>query len=215
MKGTVLLSGGIDSAVTLKKAKDQIKDVNAIHFSYGQQTEEIEKRNSMKLAEQYDVHLEVVSLEDIFNNFKSGTMLDKNYDSNKTTDKHGQSVGYVHMRNLYFLTTAAAIMDQKTRDEEINLYIGAQKNDKEHYPDCRPKFLKNAQKAINQSTQKNQFKIKAPLIDKTKKQILKTAKNLEIPLKNTISCYNPIDNKPCGECPACKKRKQAIKEITK
>lgn len=132
MKGTVLLSGGLDSAVTLKKAKEDITDINAIHFSYGQQTEQIEKKNSKKLANRYEVDLKIVDTKKVFNNFKSGTMVNKKYNSNNITDKFNQSVGYVHMRNLSFLTIASAIMDSKHKEKEINIYIGAQKNDRNH-----------------------------------------------------------------------------------
>ncbi|UOO97400.1 7-cyano-7-deazaguanine synthase (plasmid) [Halococcus dombrowskii] len=95
----VLLSGGIDSAVCLKKASEEHDSVAAIHIDYGQQTEEIERANAEKQADDLGVSLYTSNYRAVFSEFAEGTIEDKEYDRERTTDDD-HSVGYVPQRNL-------------------------------------------------------------------------------------------------------------------
>ncbi|WGI17008.1 7-cyano-7-deazaguanine synthase [Methanonatronarchaeum sp. AMET-Sl] len=212
MIGFSLLSGGIDSAVVLAIAKEECDEVLAVHFDYGQATRDQELENSRYLAEHQDIELIESDVRQAFGYFCSGTMEKKRYNSDMESDEHGQSTGYVHMRNLLLLSIAGAIADSMYSNEEINLYIGAQIEDEELYPDCRPEFLKSTENALDKSTLRNNINIEAPLLDKTKAEIIELGNKLEVPLGNTISCYNLIDGKPCMECPACLEREKGFKE---
>ncbi|OUJ18658.1 7-cyano-7-deazaguanine synthase [Methanonatronarchaeum thermophilum] len=212
MIGVVLLSGGIDSAVSLALAKDQCEEVIGVHFDYGQSTHEEELDNSRELSDYFGIDLLELNVRQVFNNFCSGTMEQKDYGSDKASDSHGQSTGYVHMRNLLLLSTTGAIADSKYSNREIYLYIGAQLDDEELYPDCRLGFLQSTEEAIDQSTLRNNIKIKAPLIDKSKAEVIKLGDRLGVPFEKTISCYKLVDGTPCKECPACVEREKGFKE---
>ncbi|MFB6158673.1 MAG: 7-cyano-7-deazaguanine synthase [Candidatus Nanohalobium sp.] len=212
-KALVLLSGGIDSAVCLRKALQQHSEVEAIHFDYGQQTEHIERRNAQKQCREKDVELEIVDYRDVFSNFAEGTVRDKEYNSSNTVeDEH--SVGYVPQRNLHLLTSAAAKAEHHSETgEEIFLYIGVQSGDAGDYPDCRPEFMELAEKTINQATEQHEFNIETPLISRSKEEVLELGQELGVTWELTFSCYNDENENPCGECPACIEREEAFQKI--
>lgn len=214
MKAFVLLSGGIDSAVCLQKAVNEFEEVEAIHFDYGQQTEEIERENAENQCNELGVPLHVVDYRGVFEEFAEGTIRDIEYDHTSLSEDY-HSVGYVPQRNLHLLTSAAAKAEHETETgEDIGIYIGAQAGDGEDYPDCRPEFITAAEKAVNQSTDQHSIEIKAPLIGLTKEEILIEGKSLGVSWKDTFSCYNDQKGKTCGECPACIERKEAFEKVS-
>ena len=211
-KAFVLLSGGIDSAVCLEKAARTHDSLAAIHIDYGQQTENIERANAEKQADALDVPIYTCNYRAIFDEFAEGTIENKEYDRKHTTeDDH--SVGYVPQRNLHFLTTAAAIAEHNTESgEDITIYHGAQQNDEEDYPDCRPTFIEAAESAINRSTYQHTIRITTPIIDQSKPEVLRLGEQLGVNWELTFSCYNDVEGEPCGECPACIEREEAFEE---
>jgi 7-cyano-7-deazaguanine synthase len=211
-RGVVLLSGGIDSSVILDEAVNRHgpNGVRCVHYDYGQQTEHIEQENAFNLADHYDVQKpELISIPYL----SGGTTADKDYGEAGQEDEFGQSTGYVPMRNLTLLTTAAAYAESVWEDETIVLYHGAQGGDEADYPDCRTSFMRAAQRAIKESTNKNDFIVETPLINKAKTDVLEEADERGVPLEYTFSCYNDQDGQPCGECPACVERVEAFNEL--
>ncbi len=206
----VLLSGGIDSAVCLQQALADHEDIAAIHFDYGQQTEGIERRNAEQQAEAAGIPLHVVDYREVFGNFAAGTIRDRDYDADRTTEA-GHSVGYVPQRNLHFLVSAAALAEHETETgEEIVLYLGAQGGDAADYPDCRPEFVEAARTAVDRSTDQHEIRVETPLLDRSKAGVLQLGEELGVDWTLTFSCYNDDDGDPCGECPACLERSEAF-----
>lgn len=206
----VLLSGGVDSAVSLHEALNHHQHVEAIFFDYGQQTSKIERNNALEQTEEAGIPFHTSDYRRIFKQFAEGTVENRDYDHNQTLVE-GHSVGYVPQRNLHFLTTAAAIAEHNTpTSEEIVLYLGAQWGDRDAYPDCRPDFINSAQASLNESTDQHTIKVEAPLIDLSKTEVLERGEELGVNWELTFSCYNDSDGNPCGECPACVERKEAF-----
>lgn len=213
MKAFVLLSGGIDSAVCLQKALRDHEEVEAIHFNYGQQTEEIERANAQRQAERAGIPLHISDYRAVFGKFAEGTIENKEYDSESTTEE-GHSVGYVPQRNLHFLVTAAATAEHHTgTGHGIALYHGAQRSDAEDYPDCRPAFMEAAEKAVDRSTDQHEIRIETPIMDLSKEDVLHLGDELGVDWETTFSCYNDTEGEPCGACPACIERKEAFEEV--
>lgn len=208
----VLLSGGVDSAVCLQEALQTHQNVEAIHIDYGQQTSDIERKNASKQAREADIPLHECDYRNVFQLFAEGTVKDQTYDS-ETPVAEGHSVGYVPQRNLHFLTSAAAIAEHNTpTGEDIVLYHGAQRNDRDTYPDCRPEFIEAAQEAIDRSTDQHDIRIETPVQDLLKTGVLQRGEELGVNWQLTFSCYNDVDGRLCGECPACLERSNAFDE---
>ena len=110
---------------------------------------------------------------------------------------------------LLELATAFAISNNK---EEV--YYGAIKADVGDYPDTTPEFLEK----INELNKVNNYEyipVCAPFIDTDKKDVVKLALKLGVPIEKTWSCYVNNDGTPCGECFSCKSRIKAIEEAKK
>lgn len=216
----VLLSGGIDSSVCLALAAEAHDIVQPVHIHYGQQTQDVEafrascQRDHMVTVYEYTdiLSLEVIDCQGVFSHF-SGGVAEDGKDFSHLTEDDGRSSGYVPMRNLLFISMAAARADFKDHDY---VYHGAQGGDEADYPDCRPKFLKAAQKAVHHSLPEGESVIlKTPLIDKTKTEVVELADEKNVDFKFTYSCYSDtsvMDPDPCGECPACLERTEAFEK---
>jgi len=88
------------------------------------------------------------------------------------------------------------------------IVIGANKDDYDDYPDCRPEYIKAIQNVFRIACRRN-ISVWAPLIGMTKAEVVAEAVKLRVPLEKTISCYKPRDRTPCGTCNACLLRKRA------
>lgn len=80
-------------------------------------------------------------------------------------------------------------------------------DDEAVFPDCRMAFVQTFNNLLMMT--EIQIEVCAPYIDKKKWWIAGLARELGVPIEDTWSCYRN-GKEPCGECPACKKRIEAI-----
>ena len=214
MKAIVLLSGGLDSAVTFLIAKKEYNfSVIAVTFDYGQR-HRIEIENAKKIAKKYNAEKHII-LNLPLNQIGGSALTDFNIDVPEgKVDRNEIPVTYVPARNLIFLSYATAIAEV---NKISNIFIGVNFIDYSGYPDCRPEFIKSFENTINVGTKAGvegkKFKIFTPLIKMTKKDIILKGKELGLDFKLTHSCYNPDENgNPCGKCDSCILRIKGFKE---
>lgn len=121
-------------------------------------------------------------------------------------------ITYVPARNTIFLSYALAYAEVVGA---ADIFIGVNAVDYSGYPDCRPEFITAFEKLANLatatgSTKSSDFKICAPLIKMSKKEIIETGIKLGVDYSSTYSCYDPIiiDKKvlSCGKCDSCQLR---------
>ncbi|HEY9128651.1 MAG TPA: 7-cyano-7-deazaguanine synthase, partial [Sulfurovum sp.] len=121
----------------------------------------------------------------------------------------GVPVTYVPFRNGIFLSIATAIAEKHAAQA---LFIGVVEEDSSGYPDCRESYIEQMQKAINLGTKdETVLEIKMPLVALKKSQIVQKALELDVPLKDTWSCYKSEDM-ACGVCDSCRLRLKGFKE---
>ena len=99
MKSLVLISGGIDSALTYKLAQLVSNKTDGLHISYGQNTAEAEFRSAKRLCE----HNDAVLYHHTISGWQSECALMNNI-STTDSDKN-----YLPARNIIFLSLATAI----------------------------------------------------------------------------------------------------------
>ncbi|RMA97288.1 7-cyano-7-deazaguanine synthase QueC [Hydrogenothermus marinus] len=208
----VLLSGGMDSATLLWLAKKQFKEVYAISFDYGQK-HKVELDFAKQLAKIAGVKEHFIAEIPHLRNIKGNALTDKNIEV--PTEKYPEEapITTVPMRNLTFLSIAAAFCDVY---EIENIGIGIHSIDSP-YPDCRAEFASSAEAAINASSvmvekKKNRIKVYTPFLGKSKIDILKLGLELGVPYDKTYSCYKGTIP-PCGQCATCQQRKEAFKSV--
>jgi len=210
-KAVILLSGGLDSAVTLFLAKKEGCECHCLAFDYGQR-HKVELDRARRLARMAGADLEVFKLKFPW---KGSSLLDK-----RTALPTGRSISeikksvpstYVPARNTIFLGIAASFAEAIGATD---IFIGAHFEDSSGYPDCRAGYLKAFDKVIALGTKAASDKglrLRFPLIGKNKGQIIKLGHSLKVPFALTWSCYRG-GKKPCGSCDSCVLRAKGFKE---
>jgi len=99
-----------------------------------------------------------------------------------------------------------------------DIFIGVNALDYSGYPDCRPEYLAAFEKVANLGTRAGvesgrNYKIQAPLMQLTKKEIILKGKALGVDYSRTHSCYDPdSEGRACGRCDACQLRLKGFNE---
>lgn len=208
-KGIVLLSGGLDSLVSIAAASDFCKVELALTFDYSQRALKEEIEASSKIADFYGIEHKVVKLpflSEITNNALVDDCANLEF---KTLDENSAKAVWVPNRNGLFLNIAASFADAKKYDYII---IGANKEEAGTFPDNSEEFLLRADEFFKFSTMV-QPKILAPLKNLEKYEIINLAIEKSAPLEFLKSCYNSKEisgKKHCGKCESCKRLHNAI-----
>jgi 7-cyano-7-deazaguanine synthase len=209
MKAVVLASGGLDSTVAAALAKHEGHELFFLTVRYGQRHEiEVERALAVGRALGVSDHRIVrVDLRSI-----GGSALTSDIPVPKgrsTTDRAaGIPVTYVPARNSLFLSLAVGYAE--TIGARL-IYIGANVVDYSGYPDCRPEFLRAFETVAHLGTkagvEAQGIEICAPLLKKSKAEIVRLGMALQAPLHLTHSCYDPVsDGTACGRCDSCQIR---------
>jgi len=207
-KAVVLLSGGLDSTVTLADSLRNGNDTIALSFRYGQK--HLRELDSAKaVASHYNIKHMIVDVD--LSSFRS-SLTDRSKKIEKDRDNIGSGIPdtYVPARNMIMLSVAAGLCESV--DAEM-IYIGANVIDYSGYPDCRKEFFDSFEAMISKGTKAGvegrSIKIVAPILDMTKSEIIKYGKELNAPLHLTWSCYSGGE-RPCGHCDSCLLRKKGF-----
>lgn len=204
----LLLSGGIDSTTLLAKLTEENYHVIAISFYYSQK-HKIEIDYAKLNAEKYCVKKhQIIELDKVL--FNSSALVNPKVDIENYIDKDPpkkQVNAYVPFRNNLFISIALSLAESMNINE---IYLAFNNDDQYNFWDCTPEFIKkiNAISSLNTS-----IKVKAPFIDMSKTEVIKLAKQLNVNLENTITCYQPEENLECGVCLSCITKLKALKNV--
>ncbi len=213
-KAVVLLSGGLDSTVTLARAISERREVIPVSFRYGQRhSRELEAAKAVVKHFHLKNHV-IVDLD--LSAFRKSALTSKEVKVPKHQDvteiREGIPVTYVPARNIIFLSIAAGIAETEGAEE---IFIGANSIDYSGYPDCRPDFFDAFEEALRKGTKAGiegrPVKIMHPILRMTKAEIVRLGKELGAPLHLTWSCYEG-GAKACGKCDSCLLRLKGFQE---
>ncbi len=212
-KAVCLLSGGLDSSTCLAIARRQGFECYALSFDYGQR-HKIELEAARRLAQALGAKQHVVISFDL-RRF-GGSALTSDIEVPKAPAPGGGiPVTYVPARNTVFLSLALAWAEVLGASD---IFIGVNAIDYSGYPDCRPEYLDAFEKMANLATKAGveggaRLRIHAPLVNKTKADIVRLAVELGVDLSLTHSCYDPDpQGRPCGACDSCRLRRKGFAE---
>ena len=214
-KAVVLFSGGLDSTTTLKIALDEGFEPIPVTFFYNQRHKtEIEHAKDIIKFFNLKEHI-IINLD--FGGIKGSALTDADINVPKNRikiDRDDIPATYVPARNTIFLSYALAVAEV---NKASDIFIGANYIDYSGYPDCRPEYLASFEKTANLATKAGvtgeiSFKINAPLLKLTKKDIIIKAFEIGAPLELTHSCYDPIEGLACGVCDSCILRRRGFEE---
>ncbi|OGX26554.1 MAG: 7-cyano-7-deazaguanine synthase QueC [Omnitrophica WOR_2 bacterium RIFCSPHIGHO2_01_FULL_48_9] len=209
----ILLSGGLDSATVLFLAKAKGFKTYALIFDYGQRHRK-EILRAKKLAQLSGSESRVVKIS---LPWAGSALLDKKMrlPQNRKIIPREIPATYVPARNIIFLSLAASYAEVVGARA---IFIGANAIDYSGYPDCRPAFFKAYQKVMHKGmkagVEGKTIKIFAPLLYKTKEQIIRLGLKLKVPYELTWSCYAG-GARPCGKCDSCLLREKGFEQVRK
>ena len=205
-----LVSGGMDSCVTAAIANQENRQLAFLHISYGQRTEDRERKSFEQIADHYNVALRLaVSLEHLAR-IGGSSLTDKSIPvTTANLTAQGIPSSYVPFRNAHLLSVAVSWSEVIGAN---SIYIGAVNEDSSGYPDCRPEFYEAFERVIEVGTKpQTRLEIRTPIIGLRKSEIVERGLELAAPLELTWSCYSESDL-ACGKCDSCALRLRAFRE---
>jgi len=209
-----LLSGGLDSTTALAYALGEGFVVHAMTFRYGQR-HAVEIEAARRVAKKLGVREHILVDIDLRTFGGSALTSDAAVPKDRTPEEmsHGIPVTYVPARNTIFLSYALAWSEVLGASD---IFIGVNAVDYSGYPDCRPEYVAAYERMANLATRgavegTTPVRIRAPLIDLTKREIVELGLRLGVDYGMTTSCYDPSPNgAACGQCDACQLRLAAF-----
>ncbi len=196
-KAIILLSGGLDSLVSLTISNKEYNIAKALFINYGQKPYEKEHSSCKKICQYFNIDLETIELDWYCKISQNSALNKNNIDDAKSY--------WMPNRNGLFLNIAGAYADSL---DFKYIIIGANKEEASTYSDNSIDFIKSISKLFETST-KNQVKVLAPLVEMDKNSIIKKAIETNAPLEFIWSCYDNKE-KHCGKCPSCEFLKKAL-----
>lgn len=207
-RAVVLVSGGMDSAVTLAIACERGFECYALSVNYGQRHE-----SELLAAKQVAAMLGAVVHKEVHVDLRSfgGSALTSDM-AVPETPSTGIPVTYVPARNTIMLSVALGWAEVLGAD---HVFCGVNAVDYSGYPDCRPAFIAAFERMANLATQAaiegHAMHIQTPIIAMTKADIVREGMRLGVDFSRTVSCYQAdAAGRACGKCDACRLRAEGF-----
>ena len=207
-KAVILVSGGMDSAVTIAIAREQGYQVHALSVAYGQRhSSELDAAarvaHMLGAVEHKTVQVDLRSI--------GGSALTADIDVPEQ-GSDGIPVTYVPARNTIMLSIALGWAEVLGAQD---IFCGVNAVDYSGYPDCRPEFIAAFEQLANLATKAGvegaALRVHAPLIHMSKAQIASEGLRLNVDFAATVSCYQAdSEGRACGHCDACHLRAQGF-----
>ncbi len=183
-------------------------DAAAVHISYGQRTEERERRAFLAVCDRFHIRDRLVVRNEALRAIGGSALTDATIAVPQAGLQIGHSipVTYVPFRNAHFLAVAVSWAEVLGADK---VYIGAVQQDSSGYPDCRPEYYHAFNEVVRAGTREGRIEIVTPLIGLRKAEIVQLGLELGAPFDLTWSCYTREDA-ACGVCESCVLRLRAF-----
>jgi len=210
----VLVSGGMDSAVTMAMAREQGFTVYGLSVAYGQrhQSELAASDRVCRMLDAAEHKTVSVDLRSI-----GGSALTADIDVPEdaaNTDENRIPVTYVPARNTIMLSIALGWAEVLGA---ADIFCGVNAVDYSGYPDCRPAFIEAFQNLANLATKAGVegagIRVHAPLMNMSKADIAREGARLGVDFSQTVSCYQAdAEGRACGHCDACVLRADGFRQ---
>lgn len=213
-KAISVFSGGLDCTVATC-VFDRDYEIHAITFNYGQKAFKQELNASRKICEKMGwTHEEInlpwlaqISNSSLNTSEEIPELKEEELDDYKKSSETASNV-WVPARNTVF--TSIALSYAESMGAEI-IIVGWNDEEGATFPDNSKEYLNEFNELINVCSPEN-IKIEAPCIDLNKEELVALGVEIGAPMELSYSCYKG-ENKPCGVCESCMRRKRAFKKI--
>lgn len=214
-KALVVLSGGLDSTISLRWAVEEYgnENVTALSFNYGQM-QKVELQYAKRSTNRLNVEHDVMKLSFFGPKLTSGcATMDEDVEMPGLLQILGEKspVTYIPNRNMILLSIAASYAETNGMN-----YIVTGIRDSAPYHDTSPSFI-NKMNLVLDENPKVKIRIQCPFMFDTKESELLYLKALDGNLdfiKHSFSCYRPNEQgMACGKCPPCEDRLGTLKRM--
>ena len=204
-KGVILVSGGMHSTTLMYQFVRQGVDFIPLFINYGQHCASHELETLRKVIPvQYADMIEIIDVSSIYKYSQSRFI--------RPADLWKEEVKaedlYIPYRNVLLLTVAASFAQTLGIDKVYSAFINSN-HAKEI--DCSSEFFNKLEGLLSEY---GSVKIEMPFRNMTKYDVAKLGIELKAPIGQTFSCQ-ASPNIPCGACPNCVDRLNALKQIEK
>jgi 7-cyano-7-deazaguanine synthase len=213
-RAVVLLSGGLDSTTVLAIARSEGLECHCLTVDYGQR-HRIELEAATKVATALGAASQRVITLDLRAIGGSALTDDTEVPKDQDPESSDVPVTYVPARNTVLLSLLLGLAEVVDANQ---LFIGANAVDYSGYPDCRPAFLQTFEDLAALATVAGaehgvRFRVRAPLLELSKADIIRRGLDLGVDYGLTWSCYDPTpESVACGRCDSCQLRRRGFEE---
>jgi 7-cyano-7-deazaguanine synthase len=205
MKGVAILSGGLDSTVSLAAAMQHMRVVLALTYDYGQRAAKRERAASARIAKHYGIPHRVIGIPWLAEITGSALVNRKaRIPRNEMSERSAKAV-WVPNRNGIFIEIAAAHAESLGANR---LITGFNKEEAATFPDNSAAYVGAINRALSYSTA-NGVQVVSYTGALDKKKIVALGRRLDAPLQHIWPCYEG-GRTWCGECESCLRSLRAI-----
>lgn len=216
MPAIVLLSGGLDSCVNLKRACDDTGVSLALTFDYGQRAAAREAAAASLMCQQLAIPHRLVplpwlreisasSLTDIAAPIPQ-VSLDQLQEERVVSGETGAAV-WIPNRNALFVNIAASFAEALHAD---TIVAGLNAEEAAAFPDNSAAFVAAANAALTLSTRRP-VSLLSYTQEMTKTEIVRLGRQIQAPLACLWSCYEG-QTEHCGRCESCARLERALRD---
>lgn len=218
MKSVCLLSGGLDSLVSLASAVKDTSVALALTFDYGQRSFKDEKESAANIASHYGIEHKVLKL-DWLKEITRTALVDRRSNVPVYTEKdleakpdillNNAKLVWVPNRNAVFVNIAAAFAESLGAGQIV---AGFNSEEAATFSDNSLRFVKCANELLTVSTL-NRPRVISYVQSYNKSGIVNAGLKMNAPLGLIYSCYHSSKNgRMCGQCESCVRLKRAFRE---
>ena len=207
----VLLSGGLDSCVAAVWAAARY-GLRLLHADYGQRTAARERlafdRIAAALQVPGDRRRTMVHPE--LGRLGGSSLTDARLPVERGEPDRSRVPGtYVPFRNTHLLAAAVSWAEVVGASRVV---IGCVEEDASGYPDCREEYVAAFNRLIVEGSRSGAaLQVEAPLLHRSKAEIVRLGLDLGAPLELSWSCYTG-SAMACGACESCRLRLRSFRE---
>jgi len=208
-RAVVTVSGGLDSVTLAHLLFADGWDLTLASFDYGQRhVKELDYAEAC--AARLGVGHRVVDLRSVGALLSGSALTDDGVDvpEGHYTDESMKAT-VVPNRNMILLSVATGLAVAEGADV---VATAVHAGDHPIYPDCRPEFISGFEalaRRANEGFAPAEFSVLAPFLHMDKASIVAKAAELDVPLRDTWSCYRGGE-RHCGRCGTCVERREAF-----
>jgi 7-cyano-7-deazaguanine synthase len=215
MPAVVLLSGGLDSAVNLVRAKEEVGVALALTFDYGQRAAAKEVAAAAAMAAAVEARHRVVALPWLAEICRTSLVNPKvgvpelqaeQLGEERVTSGETARAVWVPNRNGVFLNLAAAFAESLGAELVV---AGFNAEEAATFPDNSAAFVAAATAALALSTA-TRVRVVSYTQALDKAAIVRLGREIGAPLPLVWSCYHG-GAEPCGRCESCARLERALR----